>query len=181
MTIVVASLIEPAYAPVFGIAGLAAQAVSPVFRTREAMLTAQLCAACSYATSYALLDQQTAAAVCLTGAIQTTVALLAGDRPWLCRMGYVFLPVVFAIGAETWTGLPTVLAVTACCLVMLGRMQTDTLRMRGIQLTASPFGAAHDVFVGAWPCLLGAALSFTIALSAFRREQHRRRRVAGHA
>jgi hypothetical protein len=166
---------EVSLATAFGVAGLSAQLVWPLFRGRETILTIQLAAACSYAASYSMMGQATAAALCLTGALQTAIALLASDRPWLSRMGYLFLPVVLTLGALTYAGTPTLLAVTACCLTMIGRMQSDTLRMRSVQLTASPFGAAHDVFVGAWPCLAGALLSFTIALSAFRREQHDRR------
>ncbi len=75
----------------------------------------------------------------------------------------------------TYSGLPTLLAVTACCLVMTGRLQADTLRMRRTQLMAAPFGAAHDLLAGAWPCLAGALLAFAIALAAYRREQRRRR------
>ncbi|WP_425053597.1 YgjV family protein [Psychromarinibacter sp. S121] len=157
-------------APVFGIAGLAGQLVWPLFRKRGSILITQLAAACCFGTSYALMGQQTGAAVCLTGAMQTTVALLAGDRPWLSRMGYVFLPAVLAIGALTWSGLPTLFAVTACCLVMVARLQADTLRMRRVQLTAAPFGMAHDTLIGAWPCLAAALLSFGIAASAYRRE-----------
>jgi len=168
-------LIDPAAAPVFGLAGLAAQLAWPLFKTRERMLGVQLGAACCYAASYALIGQATATALCLTGAIQTTVALLAGDRPWLSRMGYGFLPVVLALGALTWSGLPTLFALAACCLTMIGRMQADTARMRGVQLTASPFGAAHDATVGAWPCLAGAFLTFTVAAAALRRELASRR------
>lgn len=178
MMIATAALIDPAAAPVFGMAGLAAQTSWPLFRTRSTILGIQLGAACCYAASYALMDQHTATAVCLTGALQTTVALLAGDRPWLARLGYVFLPAVLAIGVATYSGLPTILMITACCLVMIGRMQPDLLRMRGVQLTASPFGAAHDVAVGAWPCLLGALVSFTIAMTGFRRELRSRGRQA---
>lgn len=175
MTTLFAHAAEIPLATMFGAAGLAAQVVWPLFRSREKILTVQLGAACCYATSYALMGQATGTAVCLTGAIQTTVALLAGDRPWLARMGYVFLPVVLGIGVLTFSGIATFLAVTACCLVMIGRMQSDTLRMRRIQLTASPFGAAHDVLIGAWPCLAGACVTFTIALTAFRRERRDRR------
>ncbi len=177
MYVAVTTLIDPAVAPVFGFAGLAAQMASPMFKARDTMLTMQLGAACSYAASYALMGQQTATALCLTGAIQTAIAILAGDRAWLSRMGYVFLPVVLVIGALTYSGLPTILAVTACCLVMAGRLQRDTLRMRGVQLTAAPFGAAHDISVGAWPCLAGALLSFTIAATAFSRELRFRQAV----
>jgi hypothetical protein len=168
-------VVEVPVATIFGTAGLAAQLVWPLLRSRERILGVQLGAACSYAASYALMGQETAAAICLTGAIQTALALLAGDRPWLSRLGYVFLPVVLAIGVLTYAGIPTIFAVTACCLVMVGRIQSDTLRMRRIQLTASPFGATHDLLVGAWPCLAGAFVTFTIAFTAFRRERRRRR------
>ena len=171
----IATLIDPTAAPVFGLAGLAAQLGWPLLRSRQAMLKGQLGAACCYATSYAMMGRETATAVCLIGAIQTTVALLAGERPWLSRMGYAFLPVVLGAGVLTYAGLPTIFAITACCLTMIGRLQSDTLRMRGVQLTASPFGAAHDVVVGAWPCLVAATVTFAIALTAFRRELRGRR------
>lgn len=167
------SLIDPSAAPLFGAAGLAVRIVSPLFVRRDRILVAQLAASCLFATSYGLMDQETATSVCLIGATQTTVALIAGDRPWLGRLGYVFLPVVLAMGVATYSGLPTILAVTACCLMMIGRLQHDLMRMRGVQLCATPFGAAHDIVVGAWPCLAGAVLSFAIAAHAFRRELKR--------
>lgn len=157
-------------AAIMGFAGLASQMIGPLFRCKKKMLIAQFCAACCYAVSYLLLGQMTATAICLTGATQTMLALLAGERPWLTRIGYAFLPVVLGFGAMTYSGVPTVLIVTACCLVMIGRMQSDPLRMRRIQLTAAPFGAAHDVLTAAWPCLIGAVLAFSIAAMAFRRE-----------
>lgn len=165
-------------AAVFGVAGLLGQLAWPLFRSRESMLTVQLVTACSYSASYSLMHQNTATAVCLAGATQTTLALLAGERPWLARVGYVFLPIVLTVGLLTWSGLPTILAITACCLTMIGRLQPDTVRMRSVQLTASPFGAAHDIMVGAWPCLLGAFLSFAIASAGLRRELHGRRALA---
>jgi len=174
MTVTIVSLIDPSAASLCGAAGLAARLASPLFARRDQILTAQLAASCLFAASYALMDQRTATAVCLIGAAQTTAALIAGDRPWLNRMGYVFLPVVLVLGVVTFSGLPTILAVTACCLMMVGRLQQDLMRMRGIQLCASPFGAAHDILVGAWPCLVGAILSFGIAAAAFRRERKRR-------
>jgi len=175
MTTAATVLIDPAAAPVFGVLGLTAQIAWPLFRTRKTMLAVQLTAACCYGLSYALMGQGTASATCLSGAAQTGVALLAGNRQSSLRIGYVFLPIVLCAGALTYSGLPTLLAVTACCLSMIGRMQTDTLRMRGVQLTASPFGAAHDIVTGSWPCLAGAFLSFTIAAFAFRRELHRKK------
>ena len=170
MTTAAQILTDPAAAPVFAAAGLAARVISPVFRGREQILTAQLAATCLFAASYTAMDQPTATAVCLVGGAQTTVALIAGDRDWLNRMGLVFLPVVLVLGVATYSGLPTILAVTACCLMMIGRLQTSLARMRAVQLFACPFGMAHDVVVGAWLCLAGAVLSFIVAAAAFRRE-----------
>ena len=175
MTILTAYASDTSIAAVFGAVGLASQLVWPVFRDRKLILTIQLGGSCAYAASYSAMDQETAAAVCLAGAIQTTVAMFAGDRPWLNSMGYVFLPVVLFLGVATYSGLPTVLAITASSLIMIGRMQADTLRMRGVQLSALPFGAAHDVVVGAWFGLAGAVTSFVIAFFALRQEQSRRR------
>lgn len=175
MTILTAYASDASIAAAFGAVGLASQLVWPVFRDRKPILTIQLGGSCAYAASYATMGQDTAAAVCLAGAIQTTVALLSGDRPWLKSMGYVFLPVVLLLGVATYAGLPTVLAITASSLIMLGRMQADTLRMRGVQLSALPFGAAHDVVVEAWFGLAGAVTSFAIAFLALRKEQSRRR------
>lgn len=166
-------LIDPSAAPLFGVAGLVARMASPLFGRRDAILIAQLAASCCYATSYALLEQETAASVCIIGAIQTTVAMLAADRGWLSRLGYVFIPAVLVLSVLTFSGLPTVLAATACCLMMIGRLQQDLVKMRAIQLGAGPFGAAHDIVVGNWPCLVGALLSIATAAHAFRRDLKR--------
>lgn len=174
-------LTELSLATGFGAAGLSAQLVWPLFRGRTAILGVQLAASCSYSASYAFAGHDTAAAICLIGAVQTTVALIGGDRPWLSRIGYIFLPVVLIAAILTYSGLPSLLAATACCLIMLGRLQRDTLRLRAVQLGASPFGAAHDLIVGAWPCLAGALLSFLIAATALRREMQSRRAVPAAA
>lgn len=165
-------------ATAFGAAGLAAQVVWPFLNRREPVLLVQMAAAVCHGTAYVLIGQDTAAAVCVAGATQTAVALMAGNRPWLRQMGLAFLPLIFAVGILTYSGLPTLLAVAACCLTMIGRLQSDMLRLRAVQLTASPLGAAHDALVGAWPALAAALLTFTIASFGLRRELARRRAAA---
>ena len=98
MSDIVQTLIDPSAAPLYGTAALAIRMASPLFACREKILTAQLGSSCLFAASYAAMDQATATAVCLIGAIQTTVTLMAGDRAWLNRMGYVFLPIVLVMG-----------------------------------------------------------------------------------
>jgi hypothetical protein len=164
-------------APVFGLVGLAGQLTWPLLRQRHRILTAQVGIAGCYATQYALMDQWSGMGVCLVGATQSTIALLAGDKPWLSRMGFAFIPVALVLAYLTWCGLPSLLATSACCLIMLGRMQRDILRMRAVMLTASPFGIGYDLSVGALAGLAGAILSFAIGAAALRREWLSRHRA----
>ena len=170
MTHLIAHVAEIPLAIVFGSAGLATQLVWPLFRSRRTILGMQLGTVCAYATSYALLGQATATATCLTGALQTALVLAFGNRPWMPRVGLVFLPVVLAIGVFTYAGLPTLFAVAASCLTMIGRLQRDALAMRRIQLSATPFGALHDLVAAAWPALAGTLVTFAVGFAALRRE-----------
>ncbi len=162
-------------ATAFGVAGFAGQMTWPLLKKRDQILFAQLAIACFYGTHYALQDIQSAAAICLLGATQTTVALIAGDRPWLPRLAPIFLGLVMLMGWVTFSGLPTCLAVTACSLVMMGRMQRDTLAMRALMLAATPFGIGHDLVTGALPALAGALLSASVATVAFLKEMSARK------
>ncbi len=168
-------------AVIFGAAGLASQLTWPLLRTRNAILTLQLGMAASYAAQYGLMDAWSGMVVCAIGACQTLAAMLAGNRPWLPRLGVVFLPLVAAVSLVTWSGPSSAFALAACCLVMTGRMQRDTLRMRFYLLAASPFGIAYDMSVGAAPALVGACVSACIALAALRREIGARRCAPGFA
>lgn len=169
---------EVPLAPVFGLAGLAGQLAWPLLRRRESILATQIAIAGCYATQYALMEQWSGASVCLVGASQSAIALISGDKPWLSRLGFGFIPLVIVLSYLTWNGLPSLLAACACCLVMIGRMQRDMLRMRAVMLAASPFGIGHDVMVGAAAALAGALLSCVIGAAALLREWVGRSRVA---
>jgi len=170
MTVPVNMLLEHPAAAVLGLAGLTCQLIWPLFRTRRDMLSIQFCAAAGYALQYALLDQWTGTAVCAIGASQTLIAMRLGERPWLPHLGFGFIPLVWIAGYLTWSSVASGLAMTACCLIMIARMQRDTLRMRAIMLAAAPFGIAFDLAAGAAPALAGAIVSFLISLAALRRE-----------
>lgn len=178
MTGILEHFADAPLATAFGTAGLAGQLVWPLFRRRAQILSAQIGIASSYATQYALLGQWSGTGVCSVGATQSLISLLAGDRPWLRWMGLVFIPLVGLISYLTWSGAASAFAMTACCLVMIGRMQRDTLRMRIIMLCASPFGIGYDLTVGAAPALMGAILSACIGMAALRREILARRGTA---
>lgn len=171
-------LFEYPVAAAFGAAGLACQLVWPLFRMRRRILAGQFGAASGYATQYALLDQWSGAGVCTFGATQTAIALLFGERQWLRHLGFAFIPMAGLLSYVMWSGVASAFATVAFCLVVIGRMQRDTLRMRAVILAASPFGISYDLAVGAGPALAGAILSCAIGLIAFRREWLARRHVS---
>ena len=157
-------------AAVFGTVGLAGQLIWPLFRNRRSILTMQFGIAASYGTHYGLMDQWSGTGVCSIGGTQTLIAIIAGERPWLRWLGLGFIPLVGLVSYLTWSGMPSLFAMAACCLIMTARMQLDTLRMRMIMLCAAPFGIGYDLMVGTAPALAGAIFSALIGFSAFRRE-----------
>ena len=162
-------------ASAFGVAGLAFQLTWPLFRRRRTIMSMQFGIAASYSTQYALIGAWSGAGVAGLGATQSAIALLAGDRPWLRQVSIAFLPVAAVICYATWHGLPSVLALTAMTLIVLGRMQRDTLQVRILLLSAAPFGMAHDILVGATPALIGGVVSALIAVAMLAREVRERR------
>jgi hypothetical protein len=168
-------------AAVFGGLGLACQLAWPWFRTRNAILSIQLGVGLLYCVQYALLDAWTAAAVCALGAMQTSLALAAGDRAWLRSAGLFFLPVVASLCIATWSGLPSFLALMGVTFVMVGRLQQDMLRLRVLQLGSAPFAIGHDMLVGAAPALVGCVISACVASAALLRELHLRQQAVAPA
>jgi hypothetical protein len=165
----------------FGAMGLLCQLLWPVFRARKAMITAQFGVGADYGVQYALLGAWSGAGVAGLGATQTVLAYFAGERPWLRRAGFLFLPVVGVIGYVTWSGIASALALAAVTLIMIGRLQADTMRLRILLLAAAPCGIGYDIMVGALPALIGAIASAIIAAAMLVREIRSRRHVAGAA
>lgn len=166
---------ENPLAAAFGFAGLFCQLIWPVFRARRAIMTAQFGIGADYSLHYALLGAWSGAGVAGLGATQSALAFFAGDRPWVQNVGYFFLPVVGVIGYLTWSGIESAFALAAVTLIMIGRMQSDTLRLRILLLVAAPFGMAYDIVVGATPALIGGGVSATIAVTMLVREIKSRR------
>lgn len=150
-------------AVIFGTMGLVCQLSWPVFNERRRVLLVQFGIGANYGIQYALLEAWSGAGIAGLGATQTAVAFFAGDRRWLRKMGLAFLPVVAIVCYATWSGPFPLLALCACSLVMMGRLQNVTLRLRLFLLAASPFGISYDICVGAIPALCGALSSAVIA------------------
>jgi len=162
-------------AALFGAVGLACQLTWPMMRTRPMILAVQMGIGAGYGLQYAELGAWCGAAICFLGATQTTIALIAGEKPWLKTLGIVFLPLVWIIAIATWSGVSSLLALTACSLTMLGRLQRDTLPLRGFLLSAAPFGISYDLVVGAGPALGGGIISAALSAIMLVRELRARR------
>jgi hypothetical protein len=162
----------------FGAMGLLCQLIWPLFRARKAMIAAQFGIGADYGVQYALLGAWSGAGVAGLGATQTVLAYFTGERPWLQRAGLMFLPLAGAIGYATWSGIASAFALAAVSLTMIGRLQSDTLRLRILLLAAAPFGIGYDLMVGALPALIGAIISATVATAMLAREILSRRRAA---
>ncbi|MCB1500343.1 MAG: YgjV family protein [Bauldia sp.] len=163
-------IIDNPAATAFGAAGLACQLAWPLFRSQRKILAVQFGIGADYSLHYALLGATSGAGVAALGAAQTALRLLAGERPWLRWAGLGFLPIVAAICWATWCGPASACALAAVTLIMVGRMQDDTLRLRLFMLAAAPFGMGYDILVGAAPALIGGIASAIIAVIALFRE-----------
>lgn len=159
----------------FGAVALSCQLIWPLFRGRRAIMTAQFCMGADYSLHYALLEAWSGAGVAGIGATQSILAAVAGDHPRLRYAGFVFLPVVTVICAVTWSGPASLFALVAVTLIMVGRMQRDTIKVRIMLLAAAPFGMGYDIVVGSMPGLTGGIVSATIAATMLVREIRQRR------
>jgi hypothetical protein len=175
METLINAFLENPLATAFGTAGLLCQLIWPLFHARRAIMTVQFGIGADYSLHYALLDAWSGAGVAGTGATQSALAFFFGDRPWFSRVGLVFLPVVATVCWSTWSGIETLFAFAAVTLIMVGRQQRDTLRLRIFLLAAAPFGMGYDIIVGAAPALVGAIVSAGIATVMLVREINERR------
>lgn len=182
MNVLIDTFLTNPLATTFGTMGLLCQLIWPLFHGRRAIMTVQFGIGADYSLHYALLDAWSGAGVAGTGATQSALAFFFGDRPWFRWAGLAFLPVVTAVCWSTWSGIETLFAFAAVTLIMFGRLQRDTLRLRILLLAAAPFGMGYDIVVGAVPALIGAIVSASIASAMLIREiNERRQQVAPNA
>jgi hypothetical protein len=169
---------ENPLATAFGAAGLFFQLTWPLFRAHKAIMSMQFGIGADYSLHYAFLDAWSGAGVAGLGALQSALSFFLGDHTWFRWVGLSFLPVVAAVCWSTWSGLPTLFVFAAVALIMIGRLQRDTLRLRILLLSAAPFGMGYDILVGATPALIGGIVSAIIATAMLIREIKSRRQLA---
>jgi hypothetical protein len=172
---------ENPLAAAFGTIGLLCQLIWSVFRARKAIITVQFGIGSHYSVQYALLGAWSGAGVAGLGVLQSVLAFFSDERPWLRNASFFFLPVVGAIGYATWNGIASAsaFALAVVTLIILGRLQRDTLRLRVFLLAAAPFGIGYDIAVSALPALIGGIVSAIIASTMLVREIRSRRQAVG--
>ena len=170
--------LENPVATAFGAMGLLCQLIWPLLRAHRAIIAVQFGIGADYSIHYALLDAWSGAGVAGLGATQCASVFAVGDRSWFRWAGLIFLPIVVVICYATWSGLSKLFAFAAVTLTIVGRLQSDTLRLRILLLAAAPFGMGYDILVGAAPALIGAIVSATIATAMLLREVTARRGAA---
>jgi hypothetical protein len=123
---------------------------APIFRSRHAILLAQLGAGIGFATHYALLGITVASAANMLGVMQTLAAIFAARSASMNRLGYLLIVLMAAVGIWFWQGPISALSVMALILIALARMQTNEVHLRFLLIAGGCFWTAHDLIGAAW-------------------------------
>lgn len=138
-------------AQLVGLCGMIGGMLWPFFRSRRAMLLVQLVPCLGFALHFTLVGAPTAAALNGLAALQVLAALALGTWPAFRIVYLLILPVIAAVMAVTWTGLPSVFAAAGMALISLARYQTRVAVFRGTMLVALPCWFVHNCLVGSIP------------------------------
>ena len=157
---------------IVGAFALACTLCWPLFRAKSTILLVQLGSSVGFGIQYALLDAWTGAAFCFLSAIQTVMLLKFADLG--TRISLFCLFALWPLAALTWAGVPSGLAIIACSLFMISRMQSDTINLRLLQLAAAPFVMTYDVWTEAHASLISGACAAAIALFGLWRDWQER-------
>ncbi|MGG5811135.1 YgjV family protein [Falsiroseomonas sp. CW058] len=165
-------------ASIAGLMALGSACTWPLLRQRRAILSVQVLCSLLFALHYLLLGAPTAAAMCMAGVAQGIAVVALRGRA--LRIGVVGLTAVAAAGATalTWTGLPSALSLAGQLGGAVGRLQTDTQRLRLCFMVSVLFWTAHNLMVGSVFGLGSDTLSLTALALGFLRDRRARRVVS---
>ncbi|SMF82519.1 inner membrane protein [Azospirillum oryzae] len=141
-------------AQLIGFCGTIGGMLWPFFRSRAGMLLVQLVPCLCFTVHYAMMGAPTASALNALAALQVLAALAIGARPAFRLVYLAILPVIAAVMAVTWTGLPSVFAAAGMAAISLARYQTRVTPFRGIMLVALPCWFVHNSLVGSVPAMI---------------------------
>lgn len=150
---------EMTWATIAGILAMACLAISPLFKHRTAVLTAQLGTSAGFGAHYALSGITTAAVSCGLSAVQVLLAIPLATRPSFKPVFYLFAPVLVVAAILTWQGPVSGMAAAALAFTTMARMQERTGPLRLYMMGAQLAWLAHDVAVLSLPAIAGDVAS----------------------
>src|SRR5262245_64043680 len=113
--------VDNPWATIAGILAMVCLTISPLFKHRTSILTAQLGTSAGYGVHYALCGLPTAAVSCGLSAIQILLAIPLASRPSLKPLFYLFVPVLVLAAILTWQGPVSGAAAVALAFTTLAR------------------------------------------------------------
>jgi hypothetical protein len=147
-----------------GFAGVAANTVWPLFRSRTTMLLAQAGGAAAFGVHYFLLEAHTAALLLLVAGLQAVAAIPLGTRSGFRLVYLATIPAIAAIMAFSWQGPASLFASLGLATISLGRYQTRIIPFRALLVACVPFWIVHNFLVWSVPGLVSDALSMSAGL-----------------
>lgn len=156
-------LAHPA-ANLVGIVCVALGATWPLYKTRHALLWAQVAVHAAFSLHFYLLGAYTGSIMNALGLLQALSAIPLGTRPGFKVIYLLSLPMI-AIGAYmTWQGLPSAFSSVALALFSLARYQSNILPLRLLMMLGILSWTSHDILVMSIPGLSADALSFATSM-----------------
>ncbi|AWK87339.1 YgjV family protein [Azospirillum thermophilum] len=164
-----------------GIAGMLGGMAWPLFRGRVAMLLVQLVPSICFGVHFALLGSPTGALMNVLSGLQILAAIPLGSRPAFRIVYLLILPVIAAVMALSWSGLPSLFAAAGTALVSLSRYQTAVPPFRLFMLMALPCWFGHNFLVGSVPGMMSDSAGIIFNLWMLGRDGPARRPVPAPA
>lgn len=149
-------------AQAIGLVGTLGGMAWPLFRGRIAMLAVQMVPSVCFAIHYGLLGAPTGAVLNVLSGLQILAAIPLGSRPGFRIVYLLLLPVIAAVMALTWTGLPSVFAAAGMAFVSLSRYQTAVVPFRLCMAVALPCWFGHNFLVGSVPGMISDCVGMAI-------------------
>lgn len=146
--------------------------VWPMFRSRQAMLLAQLTLTLGFSAHYALEGVVNASLLNLMGAIQIGLAMRWGESPRMAWIGRGMIPAILVVAVSSWSGWVSALSTIGMLLVATGRVQVDPARLRLLVVAGVPFWLAHDLIIGS-PLVFADLFSLIVGVLAILRKERR--------
>jgi inner membrane protein len=149
------------FAAIVGYLGAITNMLWPVFRSRRAMLLAQVAGAFLFAIHFFLLGALTASILITVAGVQAILAVPLGSKPRFRLVYLATVPLIAGIMIYSWQGLPSLFASLGLATISVGRYQLNIIRFRLLLVACIPLWIAHNLMVGSIPGLISDAVSIT--------------------